>query len=68
MTISELRKRLGLTQEELARLLGVAQSTVASWESGARIPRFPMVRNIAITLGVSVDELDFPHLSDSRSA
>lgn len=34
----ELRKERGLTQAELARLLGVAQQSVAQWEKGKNLP------------------------------
>jgi len=41
MTASRLRKlrgRSGLSQEELARRLGVARATVTRWENGTRRP------------------------------
>ncbi len=41
MTSEELkykRKQLGLTQGDLARLLGVSKNTVFNWEKGKRIP------------------------------
>jgi len=41
MTASSLRKlrgRSGLSQEELARRLGVARATVTRWENGTRRP------------------------------
>jgi len=36
--IKGLRHRLGLTQTQFAKELGVAQSTVALWETGRRHP------------------------------
>ena len=32
------RRALGLTQQELGRLLGVGRSTVGMWERGKRVP------------------------------
>ncbi len=37
--IRELRKKLGLTQEEFAKLLGVGFTTVNRWENGKSEPR-----------------------------
>ena len=34
-----MRRRLGLTQGELARRLGTRQQTVSQWETGASRPR-----------------------------
>ena len=34
--IRRLREQLGLTQEEMARLLGVSHNTVQKWEGGQR--------------------------------
>ena len=33
-----LRKKKGLTQMQLAKLIGVSTSTVAMWETGQRKP------------------------------
>ena len=37
--ITRLRTKLGLTQTEFARVLGVAMHTVSVWEQGRRVPR-----------------------------
>ncbi|PFG73686.1 helix-turn-helix domain-containing protein [Thermoflexus hugenholtzii] len=37
--VSALRRRLGLTQAEFARRLGVRQQTVSEWETGLHRPR-----------------------------
>jgi DNA-binding transcriptional regulator YiaG len=34
------RKKCGVTQVELARMLGTYQVTIARWETGARKPPF----------------------------
>jgi transcriptional regulator with XRE-family HTH domain len=41
--VRALRRHLGLTQEELARRIGVSFSTVNSWENGKRRP-LPFLR------------------------
>ncbi len=38
-SIRALRKHLGLTQIELAKMLGTRQQTISEWESGAYRPR-----------------------------
>ena len=38
-TLPAIRKRLGLTQKELAKLLQVGQLTISSWERGKSKPR-----------------------------
>ena len=44
-----IRERAGLTQCELAQLLGVNQATVCRWETGKRLPRTPALdRYIAL--------------------
>ena len=36
--IMELRKKSGLTQEELAEKIGVARQTISKWELGETYP------------------------------
>ena len=56
-SIKEARKALGLTQEQLAKLVGVTQGTVAQWECGLTHPSFENLKRVAAALNVSVDEL-----------
>lgn len=56
-TITEYRKAKGLTQEQLAKLLGVTQGAVAQWENGLTHPAFNMLPRLAAALGITVDEL-----------
>lgn len=57
------RKRLGLTQAQLAQKLGVDQSTVALWERGKTRPKVTMLPAAAAVYGVTVDELIEPESS-----
>lgn len=44
--IKKIRQTKKLTQQELANILGVGQSVLASWESGARTPSYKNQRII----------------------
>jgi DNA-binding XRE family transcriptional regulator len=45
-----LRETAGLTQDELAHLLGVDRSSVSRWETGARTPRRGLATAYAVVL------------------
>ena len=52
-----LRRRKGLTQEEVARALGVSNQAVSKWESAQCCPDIGLLPEIASLFEVSVDEL-----------
>lgn len=56
--IAEARRKAGLTQADLADRLGLAQSTLARWESGAREPARAAVKRLAAALGVTAAWLE----------
>ncbi len=51
------RKRLGLTQEQLAERLGVSPQAVSKWENNLSCPDISLLPELAEVLGISVDEL-----------
>ena len=55
--IKLLRKKKGLSQEELAAQLHVVRQTISKWERGYSIPDAEMLTRLACALDVSVDEL-----------
>lgn len=55
--LSYLRKREKLTQDELARALGIARSTLASYERGLREPNFETLEAIADFFNVNMSTL-----------
>ena len=55
--LKHLRNRDGLSQEELAKKLGVAKSTVSMYEVGKREPNFEMLEAIADTFNVDINFL-----------
>ena len=55
--IAALRKKKGLTQEELAQVFGVTNQAVSKWESSQSCPDVALLPKIAGYFGVSVDAL-----------
>lgn len=55
--LRRLRKERNLTQEQLAEIFGLSQSTIASWEKGTRQPVTEFIPTIAEFFGVTTDAL-----------
>lgn len=55
--IKELRKKRRITQEELAKSIGISFQAVSKWENGITLPDITLVPMIASYFGVSMDEL-----------
>lgn len=55
-TISKLRKEKGITQEELAKNVGVSAQAVSKWENGG-VPDTELLPKIADYFNVSIDSL-----------
>ena len=55
--LQELRRRRGLTQEELAQALYVSRTAVSKWESGRGYPSIDSLKEISGFFSVSIDEL-----------
>ena len=55
--IKHHRKRLGMTQEQLAERLGVSPQAVSKWENNLSCPDISLLPELATVLGISVDEL-----------
>lgn len=54
--IKELRARLDLTQEGLAKLVGVSRETMVYLEKGKYNPSLLLAHNVAKALGTSIDD------------
>lgn len=59
--IYENRKRMGLTQEELAEKLGVTRQAVSRWEQDMSFPETKQLIELCRLFGLSADELLFGH-------
>lgn len=57
ITIKTLREKKGLTQTELAEVLGVSSKAVSKWETAKGLPDISLIEPLANALSVSVMEL-----------
>ena len=57
MNIREKREYLGMSQKELADIVGIAQSTLCDIEQGRSKPSLPVAIKIANAIGV--DDIQF---------
>lgn len=55
--IVKLRKEKGVTQEELAKAVGVTNQSVSKWESATCCPDIQLLPVLADYFGVTIDEL-----------
>jgi len=57
--ITKIRVKAGLTQAELAKLVGVSENTMANWEKGETLTNWVRhLRKICRVLGCTLEELD----------
>ena len=55
--IEERRNAQGMTQQQLAALLGVSRQTIISLESGQYNPSILLAHKIAQTFGVRIEDI-----------
>ncbi|WP_078096974.1 helix-turn-helix domain-containing protein [Agathobaculum desmolans] len=55
--LRNLRIEKGLSQKQVATLIGVNPSTISTYESTARLPSYPSLIRLAKVYGVSIDYL-----------
>ena len=65
--IAELRKKQGLTQQQLADKLNLSNKTISKWESGSGSPDISNLPVLAEALEISVDELLNGELNQLKS-
>lgn len=58
-TIKEHRARLDLTQEDLAKKVGVRRETIVFLEKGKYNPSLRLAHDVAEALGMNIDDLFF---------
>ena len=55
--IYTLRRKSGLSQEQLAEKLGVSRQAISKWEGGLSTPELDKLRALSECFHVSIDEL-----------
>ena len=55
--IAKLRKEKNMTQQELAKKLGVTDRAISKWENGRGLPDYSLLQNLCDALSVSINEL-----------
>ena len=55
--LCERRKKLKLSQEELARKSGVSRASIARYETNEQSPTLATAQRLAETLGFTIDDL-----------
>lgn len=72
--LKEVRFKFELTQDDLAKMLGVSQQTVANWETGKSAPNIAMLKEISQRFNVTADYLlgndeadEVPQLSEEQT-
>lgn len=63
--LKKLRKKAGLTQEQLAEKINIHETTVRRWENKGNIPNGALLPRISEALGVSENELFNDPLPDN---
>lgn len=59
ITLEMARARIGLTQEELAKKLGITRNTYAKYEKYKTSMRIDMAQKFSSIVGISIDNLIF---------
>lgn len=57
--IKDYRKSFGLSQEELAKKIGVGKTTISNYEVGIRSPKKPQMIKLSEVFGITIDDF-FP--------
>lgn len=60
------RQQKGLTQDQMAETLSVTTSAISKWENGKNLPDSDMLLKLALTLGLSIEDLYYPEKTIER--
>lgn len=63
--IKDYRKSFGLSQEDLAKKIGVGKTTISNYEVGIRSPKKPQLIKLSEVFDVAIDDF-FPQTDSTR--
>jgi len=66
-TIKQLREKKGLTQKQLADIVGVSDKTISKWETSKGYPDISVTESLATALGVSLSELFTGNIKENKN-
>jgi DNA-binding XRE family transcriptional regulator len=66
-SLYEIRTRKAMSQRDLARLSGVALSTINHIETGKHKASFVTRRKLAMALGIPVEDIEFSKTTDANN-
>ena len=66
--LASLRRRRGLSQQEVAQALGITRQTVSNWECGQGAPTIDKARDLALLYGIGLEDLVSDEISVVTSA
>jgi len=66
--IYTLRRKSGLSQEQLAEKIGVSRQAISKWEGGLSTPELEKIRALSDFFHVSIDELTREQGTDNVSS
>ena len=55
--IANLRKEKNMTQQDLAKKLGVTDRAISKWENGRGLPDYSLLQDLCDALSISINEL-----------
>ena len=58
LSLKAIRVNRNLTQEEVAKSIGVSTKTLGFWESGKRSPKYEVLKRLLDFYGVTIDSVD----------
>ena len=57
MSFLKARKAAGLTQAQVAKMLGITDATISQWENGETKPKTSRLAEVAKIYNCTIDEL-----------